>query len=146
MPTPLHSDGKIIASKTVTGDPSYAFLPPSSSAVFSSMCCRTVSIASATMACSPVRPARLISQRLETYSASSRLNQRTRQLPRSSRSHCANHALTAAGRCASSRPSGVAKNRKPAHHPERPPHDETHVIIPRSYPEAYRGQDRHPFA
>jgi hypothetical protein len=69
----------------------------------------------------------------------------TRLPPMSFRSHCASHAPTAAGRCASSRPSGAARNRNPALHPERPPHDEMHVTIPRLQSEQHRfpGQYRH---
>ena len=92
------------------------------------MCSRTGSTASATMACSPVRPARPISQRFATLLGAQAPQQDDPPATEVTRSHCENHAPIAAGRCASSRPSGVAKNRNPAHRPERPPHDGMHVI------------------
>jgi hypothetical protein len=51
--------------------------------------------------CSPVRHERLTSQRLGPYLAHKPPNRMTRQPPRSSRSHCENHAPIAAGKCAS---------------------------------------------
>ena len=57
----------------------------------------------------------------------------------------AQYAPTVAARCVSSRPSGAARNRNPALHPERPPHDEMHVTIQRLQSEQHRfpGQYRH---
>ena len=107
------------------------------------MCYRTGSTASATMVCSPARNEKLISQRLGPYLARKPPNRMTHQSPRSPLSHCENHAPIAAGKCASSRLSGPVKNRNPAHHPERQPHDETHVTIQRPYPEKQRVPGRY---
>lgn len=101
------------------------------------MSCPTVSTASGIMACWPVRHERPPSQRSAHYFASSSLNRPSRQShrPRSSRSPCESHAPAAAAPCALSRYSGAARFPDPAHHPERPPHDQEHVTNPRSYPE-----------
>jgi hypothetical protein len=52
---------------------------------------------------------------------------------------------TVAVQCASSRPSDAARNRKPAHHLERPPHDEMHANIFQPFPDLQSVQGRYPF-
>ena len=69
MLTPSRSNGKIIASKTVTADPPCAFPHLSSSTALRSTCYRIGSTASAIMVCSPACNEKLILQRLGTYSA-----------------------------------------------------------------------------
>jgi hypothetical protein len=88
-----------------------------------------VSIVSGTKACLPARPARSISQ-ISAHCSGHRIQNRPprlHQLPRASRSPCANHATAAAARCASSRSFGAVRNPCLAHHRGSMPHDATPV-------------------
>ncbi len=101
------------------------------------MCCQTASTASATMVCSPARAARPILPRSERCSARKPPTRMTRQPPRSFRSHSENHVPIAAGQCASSKSSAVARNHTPARHQGGRQHDGTPVTPPNLAPETH---------
>lgn len=106
----------------------------------------TVSTASVTTACWQVHGARSTLQRLGYYSARNLPNRMTHQQPRSSRSHFANHARTAAGRCASSRRFAEVSAHQPAHHRESGPHDGKPANLQKLHPGTQGVSGRYRFA